>query len=54
MVRSWAQIGAAEVARTCATVQDPATMTAGLDARVNRLQAIADVFYDRWLRGLGH
>ncbi len=52
MVREWARLGAAEVAHACATVQDPAAMTAGLDARVQRLQAIADVLYERWLRGL--
>lgn len=52
MVREWARIGAGEVARTCATVQDPMTMTTGLDERIKRLQTIADVFYDRWLRGL--
>ncbi|OGI44882.1 MAG: glutamine amidotransferase [Candidatus Muproteobacteria bacterium RBG_16_64_11] len=54
MVREWARLGSAEVAHTCATVQDPASMTAGLDERVKHLQAIADVLYDRWLRGLEH
>ncbi len=52
MVRDWVRLGSAEVAHTCATVQDPMAMTAGLDERVKRLQAIADVFYDRWLKGL--
>lgn len=52
MVREWARLGVEEVARTCATIQDPASMTAGLDERVKCLQAIADIFYDRWLRGI--
>ncbi len=54
MVREWARLGVEEVARTCATIQDPASMTAGLDERVKCLQAIADIFYDRWLRGIEH
>jgi hypothetical protein len=54
MVRGWARLGAEETARTCATVQDLATMTTGLDERVKRLQTIADVFYNRWLKGLEH
>jgi len=52
MVREWARLGGAETAHTCATVQDPAAMTAGLDERVKRLQAVADVFYDRWIKGI--
>jgi len=52
MVREWARVGAEELAPVCATVQDPQTMTADLDARVQRLQAVADKFYDRWTEGL--
>jgi GMP synthase-like glutamine amidotransferase len=52
MVRDWARLGSAEIAHRCATVQDPAAMTADLDVRVKRLQSIADVFYERWLKGL--
>lgn len=52
MVREWARVGAEELAPVCATVQNPQTMTADLDARVQRLQAVADKFYDRWIQGL--
>jgi len=52
MVREWARVGADEIAPVCATVQDPQTMTADLDARVQRLQAVADKIYDRWIEGL--
>lgn len=52
MVREWARVGAEELAPVCATVQNPQTMTADLDARVQRLQAIADRIYDRWIEGL--
>jgi GMP synthase-like glutamine amidotransferase len=52
MVREWARVGADELAPVCATVQNPQTMTADLDARVRRLQAVADEFYDRWTEGL--
>ena len=54
MVREWARVGAGELAPVCATVQNPQTMTVDLDARVRRLQAVADKFYDRWIEGLGH
>jgi GMP synthase-like glutamine amidotransferase len=52
MVREWARVGADELAPVCATVQNPQTMTADLDARVRRLQAVADKFYGRWIEGL--
>ena len=52
MVREWARVGAEELAPVCATVQNPQTMTADLDARVQRLQAVADKVYDRWIEGL--
>lgn len=52
MVREWARVGADELAPVCATVQNPQTMTTDLDARVRRLQAIADKLYDRWIEGL--
>jgi GMP synthase-like glutamine amidotransferase len=52
LVREWARVSAEEVLNVCATVQDPAMMTANLEARVKRLQAIADIFYDRWTQGL--
>ncbi len=52
MVREWARVGADELAPVCATVQNPQTMTADLDTRVRRLQAVADKFYGRWIKGL--
>ena len=53
MVREWAELGADEIARQrCATVHDAAAMTVDLDSRVDRLQRIADRFYDRWVEGL--
>ncbi len=52
MVREWAHVGANEIAPVCATIQNPQTMTHNLEARVDRLQKIADVFYDRWLEGV--
>jgi len=53
LVREWARVSADELSPVCATVQDPQTMTRDLDARVQRLQACADRFYDRWIEGLG-
>ena len=52
MVREWARLGADDLAPLCATVQDPQAMTTGLDERIERLQGIADKFYDRWIQGL--
>lgn len=52
MVREWARAGANDLAPVCATVQDPQTMTTNLEARVARMQGLADVFYDRWIRGM--
>ena len=52
LVREWARVGSDELAAVCATVQDAPAMTADLETRVPRLQKIADVFYDRWIKGL--
>ena len=52
MVREWSRVGTEELVPVCATVQNPATMTAELDARIKHLQSIADKFYDGWIRGL--
>ena len=52
MVREWARLGADEMTPVCATIQNPQTMALNLEARVNRLQKIADVFYRRWLEGV--
>lgn len=53
MVREWARAGAAEIAASGAqpTVQDEAAMTRDLDARIARLQSVADKIYTRWLAG---
>ena len=52
MVREWARVGADDLAPVCATVQDPQTMTTNLEARVARMQGLANVLYDRWIQGL--
>jgi GMP synthase-like glutamine amidotransferase len=52
MVREWARLGVDDLVPVCVTVQNPQAMTANLDARVKRLQNIADQFYDRWIQGL--
>jgi GMP synthase-like glutamine amidotransferase len=52
MVREWARVGTEELVPVCATVQNPATMTTELDARIKHLQSIADKFYDGWIQGL--
>ena len=52
MVREWARLGENDLSPGCVTVQDPHTMTIDLDARVGRLQKIADRFYDHWRQGL--
>jgi len=52
LVREWVRVGGDELSPVCATVQNPQVMVADLDARVQRLQRIADKFYDRWLQGL--
>ncbi len=52
MVREWARTGSDEIAHPSPTVQSAAQMTADLDARVRRLQGMADKFYDRWVEGL--
>jgi GMP synthase-like glutamine amidotransferase len=52
MVREWARLGADDLVPVCVTVQNPQAMTANLDARVKRLQGVADQFYDRWIQGL--
>jgi GMP synthase-like glutamine amidotransferase len=52
MVREWARVGADELAPVCATVQNPQTMTANLEARVAQLQGLAGKFYDRWIQDL--
>jgi hypothetical protein len=53
LVRSWAKAGAAEIAKPSATVQNEQQMRVNLVARAERLNRIADVFYARWIQGLG-
>jgi GMP synthase-like glutamine amidotransferase len=52
MVHEWARTGGDEIARPSPTVQSAQQMAVDLDARVKRLQAMADKFYDRWIQGL--
>lgn len=52
LVRSWTHTGAAEIARTTRTVQSEIQMRTNLVARTQRLNRVADVFYDRWVQGL--
>ena len=55
MVREWAHAGAEEIARADAgaTVQAEPQQCVDLEARVERLQRIADKFYARWIQALG-
>ena len=41
-----------QVARTWPSVQTPAQMMEGVEAKVAALHAVADVVYDRWLAGV--
>jgi GMP synthase-like glutamine amidotransferase len=52
LVRSWARTGAAEIANPGATVQSERQMRVNLAVRAQRLNRIADKFYDRWVRGI--
>jgi len=52
LVRSWSTTGAAEIRNPGRTVQSAQQMRVNLVARAQRLNRVADVFYDRWLQGL--
>ncbi len=52
MVRTWARIGAREIAHPCATVQSASQMTQALDERIARLHRIADRLYTQWTQNL--
>lgn len=52
LVRSWARTGASEITTTTRTVQSESQMRVNLVARAQRLNRVADVFYDRWTQGL--
>jgi GMP synthase-like glutamine amidotransferase len=52
LVRAWVRSGARELARRTATVQGAARIRTNLVARAQRLNRVADVFYERWIGGL--
>ncbi len=55
LIRAWCQDWEKEVeslARRTPSVQTPAQMTEGVDAKVRALNAVADRLYDRWREGL--
>lgn len=52
MVTEWAARHAGEIARPTASVQSAEQMTVDLEARIERLHAVADIIYDAWLHGL--
>lgn len=52
LVRSWARTGAGEIATTSRTVQSATQMSVNLVARAEKLNRVADRFYDRWIQGL--
>ena len=57
LIRAWCQDWEKEVeslARRTPSVQTPAQMTEGVDAKVMALNAVADRLYDRWRQGLEH
>jgi GMP synthase-like glutamine amidotransferase len=57
LIRAWCQDWEKEVeslARRTPSVQTPAQMTEGVDAKVRALNAVADRLYDRWREGLEH
>lgn len=55
MVRTWADAGEREIAaaQPSASVQRRARLLQNLHARNQRLHRIADIFYERWIQGLG-
>lgn len=55
MVRTWAAAGEREIAaaQPSISVQRRARLLQNLHARNQRLHRIADVFYERWIQGLG-
>lgn len=52
LVRAWAHAGKSEIAKTSATVHGAKRMCTNLVTRAQRLNRIADTFYDRWVKGL--
>jgi GMP synthase-like glutamine amidotransferase len=49
MVKEWAALYRQELTHPSASVQSHDAMLSALDARIKRLQAVADAIYDRWL-----
>ena len=54
LIESWLESGAGEIAESAASpgVQDPAEIRRDLEARLARLNEIANRIYDRWIEGL--
>lgn len=53
MIRTWYADGAAEIlANPGPAVQNAAQMEEKIDARLVKLNAVADRLYDRWIEGL--
>lgn len=50
MVRDWAQVGDAEIAKPSATIQSAVQMADRLPERIAQLHQHADLLYTRWLR----
>ena len=49
MVREWAELYRKELANPGAGIQSHDAMLSDLEAHTNKLQAVADVIYGRWL-----
>ena len=52
MIRAWCRQLAAEKVPPSASVQTPAQMQEGMEARLAAMRAVADRLYSRWIRGL--
>ena len=54
LIESWLASGGAEIAESRASpgVQDPAEIRRDIEARLERLHAVASRLYERWLEGL--
>jgi hypothetical protein len=54
LIRAWARGGADEIAAAAASpaVQKPVEMERDMEARLQRLHAVADRIYDKWSENL--
>jgi hypothetical protein len=52
MIESWCEHWSAEGVPASASVQTPAEMQLGMDARIAAMRGVADRLYARWTRGL--